>query len=255
MFADDTSIMMKSNNISQLQSELNIVMSRINEWFQENLIALNLNKTYFIHFSNKDTNNSDIQIKIENANIAKINEIKFLGLMIDNKLSWKGHIDYIILRLNSACYCMRAVKTYVLHNTLKIIYYSYFHSVMTYGFIFWGSSTESIKIFRLQKRMIRIMVRYKRNQSCRELFHKLGTLSLPSQYIHNYATRQYTNFHLPSVSLTKYQKGIGYLGVNVINKLPQYLKEEFDNLNKFEQSLKNYLNIKTFYSLQEYFES
>jgi hypothetical protein len=110
MFVDATSIMMKSNNNVQLQSELNIVTSRINEWFQENLIALNLNKTYFIQFLNKGLNNSDIQIKIENVNIATINEIKFLGLIIDNKLSWKGHTDYITPRLNSACYCMRAVK-------------------------------------------------------------------------------------------------------------------------------------------------
>ena len=114
----------------------------------------------------------------------------------------------------------------------------------------------------------------KKNQSCRELFHKLGILSLPSQYIfclliilsknkkqiivnsevHNYTTRQHTNFHPPSVSLTKCQKGIGYLGAKVFNKLPQCLKEEFDNPNKFKLSLKNYLSIKTFYSLQEYFE-
>jgi hypothetical protein len=113
-----------------------------------------------------------------------------------------------------------------------------------------------------------------RNQPCRELFHKLGILSLPSQYIfclliflnkhknqfilnsevHNYATRQHTNFHLPSVSLTKCQNGVGYLGIKVFNKLPQYLKEEFDNPKKFKQSLKKHLSIKTFYSLQEYFE-
>jgi len=174
--------MMKNNNNKQLQSELNIVMSRINEWFQENLITLKRNKTYFLQFSNKGINNTDIQIKIANVNIATINEIKFLGLMRDNKLSWKGHIDYIIPRLNSACYCMRT-KLYVHHNTLKIIYYSHFHSVMTYGLIFWGSSTESIKIFGLQKRIIRIMMGCKKNQPCRELFHKLGILSLPSQYI------------------------------------------------------------------------
>ena len=92
-----------------------------------------------------------------NANIATVNEIKFLELITDRKLYWKGHSDHIVPRLNSACYCMRAVKPYVLHSTLKIIYCSYFHSVMTYGSIFWGSSAESIKIFRLQKRIIRII--------------------------------------------------------------------------------------------------
>ena len=50
------------------------------------------------------------------------------------------------------------------------------------------------------------------------------------------------------------QKGTGYLGVKVFNKLPQYLKEEFDNPKKFKQRLKNYLSIKTFYSLKQNFE-
>ena len=56
------------------------------------------------------------------------------------------------------------------------------------------------------------------------------------------------------IYLSKCQKGIGCLGVKVFNKLPKYLKEEFDNPNKFKKSLKNYLIIKTFYSLQEYLE-
>jgi hypothetical protein len=145
---------------------------------------------------------------------------------------------------------------------------------MTYGLIFWGSSTGSIKIFRLQKKIIRIMMGYRSNQSCRKLFRELGILPLPSQYIfslliflsknrnqftansevHNYTTRQQQNFHLHSVSLTKCQRGIGFLGVKVFNKLPQYLKEQFDNPKKFKQNLKNYPSIKPFYSLQEYLE-
>jgi hypothetical protein len=83
MFADDTSIIMASDNSLQLPSKLNMVMSRINKWFQDNLIALNLNKTYFIQFLNKTHNNQDIQIKIGNTNITTINEIMFLGLKID----------------------------------------------------------------------------------------------------------------------------------------------------------------------------
>ena len=59
MLADDTSITMKSHKNTQLQWELNAVMTQINEWFQDNLITLNLNKTYLIQFSNKSTNNHD----------------------------------------------------------------------------------------------------------------------------------------------------------------------------------------------------
>ena len=70
---------------------------------------------------------------------------------------------------------------------------------------------------------------------------------------HN-ATRQQSDFHQPVANLTKYQKGIGYLGVKVFNKLPLYIKEEFDNTKEFKQSVKNFLIEKPFYSLQEYFE-
>jgi len=231
-------------------------------------------KTFFINFINKNIGNSDIQIKIKKKNITTANEIKFLGLIIDNKLSWKGHIDYITLKLNSACYSMGAVKPFVSQDTLKIIYYSYFHSIMAYGLPFWGSSTESIKVFKLQKRVIRVMMGCKSNQSCRELFTKLRILPLPSQYIlsllmflnknkdqftanaqiYHCATRQQTNFHQPIANWTKYQKGTGYMGVKVFNMLPFNIKKESDNSKIFRHSLKNFLKEKSFYSLQEYFE-
>jgi hypothetical protein len=118
------------------------------------------------------------------------------------------------------------------------------------------------------------MVGYKRNQSCRELFMKLEILPLHSQYIlsllmflfknkhqfpvnteiHQYATRQQSNFHQPPATLTKYQNGICYLGIKMFNKLPPYIKDEFGNLRKFKQRLKNFLHEKSFYSLQDYFE-
>jgi hypothetical protein len=70
---------------------------------------------------NKSISTSDIQIVIENKYISSVKEIKFLGLIIDNTLSWKGHIDYIIPKLSSA-YVIRTTRPYVSQNTLKIIY-------------------------------------------------------------------------------------------------------------------------------------
>jgi len=55
-------------------------------------------------------------------------------------------------------------------NTVKMLYYSYFHSIMTYGLFFWGNSPDSIKIFRLQKKIIRIMIGCRSKDSCRKLF-------------------------------------------------------------------------------------
>ena len=170
---------------------------------------------------------------------------------------------------------MRTVKPFVSQNALKIIYYSYFHSVMNYRLLFWGSSTESTMIFKLQKKIIRIMMGCKSNHSCRGVFANLEILPLPSQYtfslllflnknrnqfkinsdIHHYDTRQQSNFHQPSANLTKYQKGVYYQGVKVFNMLPTHIKIEFDNPKKFKLTLKKFLCEKSFYSSEEFFES
>jgi hypothetical protein len=72
--------------------------------------------------------------------------------------------------------------------------------------------------------------------------------------IYHYATRQQSDFHQPTANQTRYQKGFGYMGVKVFNRLPINVKKEFDNSKKFRHCLKNFLRGKSFYSLQEYFE-
>jgi hypothetical protein len=67
-------------------------------------------------------------------------------------------------------------------------------------------------------------------------------------------TRQHANFHHPSVKVTKYQKGVYYLGVKVFNMLPSYIKAKFDNPKKFKVVLQKFLHENTFFSLDEYCE-
>jgi hypothetical protein len=144
---------------------------------------LNFDKTYFIQFTNKSTCSSGIQITYEDRKISSVNETKFLGLIINNNLTWKTHIEFIKSKLSSACYAVRSVKPFLTIRTLKMIYYSCFHSVMTYGLLFWRNSPDSIKIFRLQKKIIRIMTGSRHRDSCRKLFINLEILPHPSQYI------------------------------------------------------------------------
>ena len=144
---------------------------------------MNFDKTYFIQFSNKSKCTSGMQIKCEDKQLSLANGTIFLGLFINNDLSWKTHIECIKSKLSSACCAMRLVKPYVTINTLRMIDYSCFHSVMTYGLLFWWNSPDSIKIFRLQKKFIRIMTGCRSTESCRKLFINLEILPLLSQYI------------------------------------------------------------------------
>jgi len=55
-------------------------------------------------------------------------------------------------------------------TTIKMIYFAYFHSLLEYGIAFWGNSTESVKVLKLQKRAIRLMTGSNFRTSCRPLF-------------------------------------------------------------------------------------
>jgi hypothetical protein len=134
-----------------MQTDLNIVFEQLNKWFKSNLLLLNFDKTYFIQFTNKSKFTSDIQIKYEGKQISMANETKFLGLFININLSWKTHIECITSKLSSACYAMRSVNPYVTINTLKMIYYSYFHSVMTLWFVVQGEFPRQYKDFQVAK--------------------------------------------------------------------------------------------------------
>jgi hypothetical protein len=206
--------------------------------------------------------------------ITTVTNTKFLGIFINDTLSWETHIDYIIPKLSTACYTMRITKPYMSQNISRIVYFSYFHSIMNYGLLFWGKSSYSMKIFILQKRVIRIIFGCYSRDSCRQLFKKIQILPLPSQYIltlllfviknrnqytanfevHDINTRQHYDLYQPLSSLIKYQKGVYYIGIKVFSSLPSYIKDKFDNYKDFKLTLKHFLPNNSIYSLKEYFQ-
>ena len=155
-----------------------------------------------------------------------------------------------------------------------MIYHSLFHSIMSYGIIFWGNSSHSSVIFKLQKRAIRTMMGCGYRESCRNLFVELKILPLASQYIlslllfvvnnrsyfipnsayHDSNTRHKNDFHLPQATLAMYQKGVYYSGVKVFNSLPRTLKDLSSKPRKFKTALKHFLQTHSFYSLDEFFD-
>jgi hypothetical protein len=68
-------------------------------------------------------------------------------------MNWKSHIAKILPKLRGACFAVRSMYPYSSLNMLKKIYFAYFHSVISYGIIFWGNYTESKKVFLAQKKI------------------------------------------------------------------------------------------------------
>jgi hypothetical protein len=79
----------------------------------------------------------DIVIGYNSKLITSTCNTNFLGIVIQNSLSWKADVDQLVIKLCTACYVIRAVKPFVSLGTLKLVYYSYFHSVRNYDIILW----------------------------------------------------------------------------------------------------------------------
>lgn len=246
----------------------------MNEWFNLNMLSLNLGKTCCVNFSAKHNFTKKLNIEYGNRTLLESNEVKFLGMTLDNTISWKKHIDSIIGKLNKACYIIRKTKQYLNIDALKMVYYAFFHSVMSYGLIFWGNRTLSMCIFKLQKRAVRIMVGAGNRDSCKKIFSQLKILPLPSQYIYSLmmfvinnmdlfaensdiyttVTRNSTNLHFPLTNLTAFQKGPQYFGIKIYNSLPSKIKQLSRNKNRFKKALLQFLQLHSFYGIDEFFD-
>jgi hypothetical protein len=136
------------------RNDANKILQHIQKWFNTNLISLNWEKTHFMRFSLKNNSLNNADIMYEDKKVTAVDSIKFLGLTLDNSLSWNKHIEAIIPKLNSATFAMRVVQPLLSLNSLKLIYYSYFHSILSYGIIFWGNTPHSNVIFKMQKKIM-----------------------------------------------------------------------------------------------------
>ena len=90
----------------EFENEFESVMDVVVNWFQNNLLSMNYEKTQFLQFLTKQHSNFNVQIVIPDTIIRNVNSTKFLGLTIDSTLSWKGHILDLSTKLNKAGYAI-----------------------------------------------------------------------------------------------------------------------------------------------------
>ena len=96
-----------------LEKSVNKIIQDINEWFNTDLLSLKLDKTHVIQFVTKNSSSIDFNITHRNKKIANVYNTKFLGLTLDNTLSWRTHIDTILPKLCSAGFAMTVVKPFL----------------------------------------------------------------------------------------------------------------------------------------------
>jgi hypothetical protein len=119
---------------------------------------LKYDKTYFMQFVTKTDYEINMHVSFDDKRTATAQSLKFLGLTTDTTLTWKHHITETASRLNKACCAIRSIKPFMSIDALRNTYFSHVHSIISYGTIFWGNSSHSEDIFKIQKRKIRIIM-------------------------------------------------------------------------------------------------
>jgi hypothetical protein len=119
------------------------------KWFSANQLLLNLDKTNRTKFITNNLSYSVLRIGNNEEYIEEMVKTKFLGLQIDNHLNWKSHTEPMIPRLSKGFYAVTSMVHISSINTLKSVYYEYFHSVIKYRILIGCNSSNSLMLASL----------------------------------------------------------------------------------------------------------
>ena len=209
MFADDTNLIHSHPDIKILFKQVNEDLEAIDKWFKANKISLNLNKTKFVFFHNRNQRDN-IPLKlpdllISDIEIKRAGYLKFLGLIIDENLSWEHHIKKLENQVAKTIGMMYKIRPFLTENCLKLIYFSLIHSHLSYANIVWASnySSKLLKLFSLQKHVCRIILYKNKMHHAKPLLKKLNVLSIHdiNIYQHLIFMYRYSINNLPKIFL------------------------------------------------------
>lgn len=181
LFADDTTLYDSATNLNELFQRMNRNLVQLEKWCTNNQISVNLTKTKYMLFTKKkNTTNNIPPLQYLNISIERVTFFKFLGIVIDESLTWHQHANHVKLKIAQGLYILNALKNITTPEVRKSIYYSLIHSHLTYGFLLWGKAQQkSIKPLQIsQKKAVRKIENGSYNAHTDPIFAKHKILSL-----------------------------------------------------------------------------
>ena len=259
LYADDTTIIVAGNNLKFLQKKLQYDLNNLTLWLGANNLALNVKKTKAMLFR-KELHSSNLYLTVDNEPIEFVEEFKFLGVIIDSKISFIPHFNYLRGKLQRGLYLLSKLKDLLSTKELRLLYYAHFHSHLTYSISVWGSmiSKGNIEILhKLQKQSLRIICKKPFRSHSNPLFKSLNILKVDDQLLLSQSKLMYkvVNCLSPSPLIKQFKTGkcIPTRNKNLI--IEKNVCKEYNNSflvkgiivwNRLPIHLKNSLSLYTF---------
>jgi hypothetical protein len=265
-FADDTTVFLNGSDLNILNAVVNRELVKTSTWLIANKLSLNINKTFYMIISHKPIFN--LAINIGGHLISRAQTVKFLGIFIDEKLTFKAQIDFICRKASRSLGIMYKLSQFLPPSVILNLYYALLHPYFIYGITAWGSSSlvHINKVRSIQSRALKLLpiVNDKSNFISYDVLnivllyeyfsavkfynvfilgqheHLLNCL-LPLLPTHQYGTRhrENNNFNLPVCTKARYQRSFLFKSVKIWNCIPVLIRN-CQGVTLFKKYLKNH---------------
>ena len=185
LYADDMTIYVMGQTPETVERLLKMDLKAVENWLIENQLVVNTKKSITMLLCTSQRRRSlsspNLSLSLNGDQLKCVTSHKILGLIIDNNLSWDLHVKHVCSKLASILGLMWRYRDVMDHKMKILMYNSYFISQMDYCLNIWGSfekSTQMEKIFRLQKRALRLIFSVDYTTPSSELFRRLNTMSI-----------------------------------------------------------------------------
>ena len=181
--------------MDNLAASVNEELKNLSMWFMANRLSLNVKKTSYMVFGRKGKN-CNFKLSINGTNIDRVELTKFLGVHIDENLTWKKHTSEMSSKISKSIGIINKVKSVLSYKLLKMLYFSMIHPYLNYCVIIWGNASLITlkKLTLLQKRAVRLITGSKYLDHTQMLFKKCQILKLSDLY--NFHVNQFVYLSL-----------------------------------------------------------
>ena len=202
LFADDAAAMLlAAENLKMLKKIINKEVKYLHEWLITSKLTLNLKKTKYMLFANKNVLSRKMRKKfkvtIGKYTIHEIDRIEYLGIILDNNQNWNYHAEFLVTKLSSAAGAMYRIRNSMPLEARLLVYNALVASYLQYSITAWGtcSSTVLSRLQNLQDRIVRYMT-YSPPHSNLDLKYKtLKILKVNELHFYETAKFMYKVYH------------------------------------------------------------
>ena len=159
LYADDANILIVGRDMNEIKNQLDQLTSALINWVNTNGLSLNIKKTKYMLFANTKIP-SDFTATMANVPIERTSVARFLGVLVDENLTWKQHIATLQTKMTRNAGILLRLKGILPISILKTLYHSFIQSQLNHCPLIWGLGNKNTlnPLFTAQKRAIRTLI-------------------------------------------------------------------------------------------------